>query len=323
MLDFASLTQARQGLNASETIRHQESQTCYEQGRQCVREGIRPPVNKAKLKEASQHFAKGMALNYKNAANYFGMGFLFLLIAEPKQALPVIKAGLEHAPDSVLGQVLFEQAQNTLLPKAAAPVERPLLPQIESASEDLDFDELYDQTEAALLLFMKLILSDEVLGLKPTPNGKQLRALQAKLTDFEAKTCAFEDRLKIIDQEIEVQDLQVHLGQIHKVLTRLKTLSTQFEAFLDIQAEIDKHRELTEQIMSETESTADPADIPVLEENLQTLLDHCDGIADRLDELETQRVDISPLNPPYTHYAEQLERFQDLLEETLDRLKTA
>jgi chorismate-pyruvate lyase len=68
--------------------------------------------------------------------------------------------------------------------------------------------------------------------------------------------------------------------------------------------------------------TDDPQDIEVLEENLQVLLDHCDSVADRLDELESKKINIHPLQTPYQHYAEQLERFQDVLEETIDRLKT-
>lgn len=322
MLDFASLNQARQGLQASEESRHRESQQLYEQGRQCVREGLLPPINKAKLQEAAQLFCKGIQLNYQNPANYFGAGFLFLLIDDPKQALPLIKTGLEIEPGSILGQELLEEAQNTLLPKAQASAPRVDLPEIAAASEDLDYDELYDQAEAALLLFLKQVLSDEVLGLKPTPNPQALKKLQSKLQVFEAKTQEFEARLNIIDAEIEVQDLQVHLGQIQKALGRLQTLSSQFESFIALQAEIDQHREMAEQVIAESERTSDPADIPILEENLQVLLDHCDGIADRLDEMEAMRVDISPLHPPYTHYAEQLERFQEVLEETLDRLKT-
>ena len=83
MFDFATLTQARQGLQKSDQLRHQQSAELYTQGRQLIREAFLPPVNKAKLKQATDCFAKGIQANYKNPANYFGMGFLFLLITQP------------------------------------------------------------------------------------------------------------------------------------------------------------------------------------------------------------------------------------------------
>jgi hypothetical protein len=99
-------------------------------------------------------------------------------------------------------------------------------------------------------------------------------------------------------------------------------LSQLFEQFIHIHQDIQKHTDLADEIIAESQNTDDPQDIEVLEENLQVLLDHCDSVADRLDELDAKKVNIHPLQTPYQHYAEQLERFQDVLEETIDRLKT-
>lgn len=327
MLDFASLTQARQGLQATESNRHQASQALYVQGRQLIREALNSPVDKAKLKQATDCFTKGIQANYKHAANYLGMGFLFLLIGQPRQALPYIKSGLDLEPASELGKELLEQAQNGLLPKtvpkSAPNLALASLPQLEQSPADIDYDDLYDSTEAAIMLFLKQIMTDEVLGLVPAPNPKQLHLLQAKLSLFQDKTQEFNQHLQILDQEMEVSDLRLHLSTIDKALQRIIALSQVFEQFLEIHQDIQKHSSLTDEIMAESQATEDPQDIEVLEENLQTLLDHCDSVADRLDELDAKQVNISPLQTPYQHYAEQLERFQDVLEETIERLKSA
>jgi hypothetical protein len=322
VLDFATLTQARQGLQKSDSLRHQQSAELYAQGRQLIREAIKQAVDKTKLKQATDCFAKGIQANYKNPSNYFGMGFLFLLIAQPRQALPYLKAGLDLEPGSKLGNELLQQAQKGVQPKTAQKPNIPQLSQLDKPSDEIDFDDLYDSTEAAIMLFLKQILTDEVLGFAPSPNPKQLALLQSKLKLFQEKTQEFSQRLQILDQEMEVTDLRQQLSAIDKALQRMLTMRQLFEQFIEIHQDIQKHTDLTDEIMAESQATDDPNDIEVLEENLQVLLDHCDSVADRLDELDAKKVNIHPLQAPYQHYAEQLERFQDVLEETIDRLKS-
>jgi hypothetical protein len=165
-------------------------------------------------------------------------------------------------------------------------------------------------------------MTDDVLGLTPAPNPKQLERLQARLKIFQDKTQEFNQQLQILDQEMEVSDLRLHLSTIDKALQRMINLTQLFEQFIQIHQDIQKHTDLTGEIITESQSTEDPEDIEVLEENLQVLLDHCDSVADRLDELDTKKINIHPLQLPYQHYAEQLDRFQDVLEETIERLKS-
>lgn len=322
MLDFATMNQVRQGLQKSDSQRHQQAVDLYAQGRQLIREAMHSPVDKAKLKQATDCFSKGIQSNYKNPANYLGMGFLFLLLTQPKQAIPYIKSALEIAPQSELGQELLRQAQDALLPKATQKPVLPHIPQIDKSPAEIDYDDLYDTTEAAIILFLKQIMTDEVLGFKPSTNSQQLKLLQSKLKLFQQKTLGFHKQLEILDEEIEVGDLRQHLGSIEKALQRIMSLSQLFEQFIEIHQDIQKHDELTSEIMAESQSTDDPNDIEVLEENLQVLLDHCDRVADRLDEIDSKRIDITSLQSPYEHYADQLERFQDVLEETIERLKS-
>lgn len=64
------------------------------------------------------------------------------------------------------------------------------------------------------MLFLKQIMTDDVLGLPPSPNPKQLHLLQSKLKLFQEKTQEFHQQLQILDQEIEVTDLRRQLSAI-------------------------------------------------------------------------------------------------------------
>ncbi|PKL80664.1 MAG: hypothetical protein CVV27_00040 [Candidatus Melainabacteria bacterium HGW-Melainabacteria-1] len=323
MLNFATLNQARQGLQASEQKHHQQSAELYLQGRALTREGLQDPIDKAKLTEASGCYARGIQLDYRNPTNYLGMAFLFLLLDQPAEALPFIKSALEIEPASELGQEMMQQAQEDLSKlvgkksSVAVPVTHAPLP----SEGPIDYDAIYDRTEASIMLFLKEILTDEVLGYQPIPDPKRLKHLRQKHEVFQTRTLALHEQLEILDREMESGELRQHLSKVEQALKRLGSLEQLFEQFIELHADILKHSDLTQDVMTESQSTEDPEDIPVLEENLNVLLDHCDSVADRLEALENQRHDIAPLQSPYQSYSEQLEQFQDILEETIERLK--
>jgi tetratricopeptide (TPR) repeat protein len=325
MLDFASLNQARQGLQHSDNQRHQQSTKLYEQGRGYIREALNGPVNKLKLKQAADCFSKGIQSNYKNPSNYLGLAFLLLLTGQNRQALPLIKTALELDPSSALGCEMLVQAQAAPATKGPS-AQSPHIPSVAQpaplAAGDIDYDALFESTEIAIQDFIRQISRDPVLGQIPAPDPRQLAFIQDKLSQFSVRTQAFHRQLQILDDEFDVNILRQQLNNLDKLLKRLSSLTQLVEQFIEIEQDIRKHTELTVSIIAESKVTQDPGDLEVLEENLQVLLDHCDNVANRLDTLEARQIDIASLHTPYSRYTERLEEFQDVLEETIERLKT-
>ena len=322
VFDFATLTQARQGLQKSDQLRHQQSAELYTQGRQLVREAMTKPMDKDKLKVATDCFAKGIQANYKNPANYLGMGFLFLLIGQSRQAIPYIRSGLDLEPGSELGKELLLQAQQDRFPKTDQKSDQLKLPQLLKPSAEIDFDEFYDSTQAAVKLFLRLIMMDEVLGYSPSPDLLQLDLISSKLNQFQEKAQEFNQQLQILDQEMEISDLRQQLIIIEKAIQRINSLKQLFEQFIEIDQDIKKHIDITHDVISQSQTTENENDLEALEENLQVLLDHCDSVADRLDDLEAKNIDINSLHSTYKDYVELLEHYQDVLEENSERLKS-
>ena len=316
MLDFATLNQAKQGLAKSDQQRHQQSAELYAQGRQLIRESLGDVIHKAKLKQATDCFSKGIQLNYKNPDNYLGMGFLFLLLSQPREALPYLKTALELKPDSELGLELLRQAQRVATPGSVAPLPStpPPIPSTGIPQNSRDYDDLYDATEAALMLALKTVMSDPILGCQPAPDTAQLQQIHSQLALYQGQVAHFNHQLQILDEEIEVSDLRRSLGMIDRALQRLVTQASLFGQFVTLAQDIQQHQEQALALTEAAHAQAEPAQIAALEMQAQVLLDHCDHVADQLDAIDAKGVDIGPLQPLYQAYVGQLEALQDALE---------
>lgn len=323
MLDFATLNQAKQGLAKSDQQRHQQSAELYTQGRQLIRESLGDVVNKAKLKQATDCFSKGIQYNYKNPDNYLGMGFLFLLLNQPREALPYLKTALALKPDSELGQELLRQAQRVATPGSASLTPSPSSPApvIANPEHARDYDDLYDATEAALRLALKTVMSDPILGLQPAPDATQLQHIHSQLALYQGQIAHFTHQLQILDEEIEVSDLRRTLGMIDRAVQRLVTKAALFEQFVTLAQDVQQHQEQALALTETAHTTTEPSLIAHLETQLQTLLDHCDHMADQLDAFDGKAIDIGTLQPIYQAYVSQLENLQDALEEIAERLQ--
>ena len=316
MLDFATLNQAKQGLAKSDQQRHQQSAELYAQGRQLIRESLGEMIHKAKLKQATDCFSKGIQLHYKNPDNYLGMGFLFLLLNQPREALPYLKTALELKPDSELGQELLRQAQRIATPNSSPPLPSapPPVPGTGIPQNSRDYDDLYDATEAALMLALKTVMSDPILGWQPAPEISQLQQIESQLALYQGQVAHFNQQLQILDEEIEVSDLRRNLGMIDRALQRLVTQASLFGQFVTLAQDIQQHQEQALALTEAAHAQAEPAQIAALEMQAQALLDHCDHVADQLDALDGKAIDIGPLQPLYQGYVNQLEALQDALE---------
>jgi len=316
MLDFATLNQAKQGLAKSDQQRHQQSAELYAQGRQLIRESLGEMIHKAKLKQATDCFSKGIQLHYKNPDNYLGMGFLFLLLNQPREALPYLKTALELKPDSELGQELLRQAQRIATPNSSPPLPSapPPVPGTGIPQYSRDYDDLYDATEAALMLALKTVMSDPILGWQPAPEISQLQQIESQLALYQGQVAHFNQQLQILDEEIEVSDLRRNLGMIDRALQRLVTQASLFGQFVTLAQDIQQHQEQALALTEAAHAQAEPAQIAALEMQAQALLDHCDHVADQLDALDGKAIDIGPLQPLYQGYVNQLEALQDALE---------
>lgn len=324
-MDLSTLLQAKKNTHTNDKKRLQQSQALYDKGRQLIREIVQTEaIDKVSLQQAIDYFTQGIHLYRQNPDNFAGLGYLFFITDKPIQAIEFLRSALELKADHVMAKELmkFVQINAGQIPQTieaeAPPViekefQKPVLPQ--------DYDNLYDSVEMQIVQCFKQMMSDEVRTYKPTISPTKFQVLRGKHKGYIQMLRQIHKQIDIIDEEIDTTDLRKQLQPVEKALKQMKLLIQVFQQFLDIRAEIRKYEKLVKQVTKESESTRDPEDMPVLEENLELLLDQCDAIADQLDALDEKGYRIDPLEPPYEGYIHDLELFQESLEDTKQRLQ--
>ena len=311
MLDFAALSQARQGLQKNQNQRHEQSKQLYQQGRDFIRDAFIPPINKTKFKQAVDCFSKGIQCNFKNADNYWGMGFLFLSLNQPLKSIPYLKSGLEIETQSRLGQALLQQAQSGLV---SVGQKNNIEKQTHSSDPYLiDFDQLYEETATSILGLLKQLLSTMPMDL--SLDSKNRGFLDAQYQAYQTQFETFTHELQILDAEIDVSDLALQMASVQRKLKQMKDFMALQSLFLNIHDQIENEVSVLNQQIELIGGILNPSALKGWDESLQAMLDQCDLIADRLDDLSARNVDISLLEQAYTKYVARLSYFQELLED--------
>lgn len=306
MIDFAAISQARQGLKARQDNRQSDSAALYEQGRALVAEA-QADFDKQLLKQAADCFARGIQSYYGNPSNYLGMAYLFLLLGQAAKASPYLKSALELDPSSELGQQLLLQAQRAQTPEAAR---RPQGAHSGHMPGAVDVDEIYDQIEAAVQTFIRQLRNRPFWQMPPVIDAESYRALRREYESIEAQKRSFFERISTLEREIETAGLAQALNQVHPALQVLSGLLRASEKFMEIQRESRAHASTVLALLTRLQKGGQ-----IAPEQVEALLDHCDGLADKLDALEAEGLEISVLKPEYRQFLRKLEALQDALEE--------
>jgi chromosome segregation ATPase len=164
-------------------------------------------------------------------------------------------------------------------------------------------------------------MGENLHGLKPSLNVRDLKTLEIKYQSFHVLYVDLKKQIELVDEEIETTDLRKQLVPVEKSIQQMANLIEIFQQFMTLYEDIKQHQALTLTVISQSKEIHEQEDLSILEENLEVLLDHSDEVADHLDEIEKKGFSIQPLEKPYNSYIEELESFQDVLDETRQRLQ--
>jgi hypothetical protein len=321
MFDLSALKQANQKIHTSDEKRHQKSLAYYILGRQYIKEAIDEQWNREKLTLAVDCFVAGIQHNYKNPSNYVGMAMMLMLIEQSKDAVAYLKMALEIAPNYKLAQALLAQYQSAIAPQRVS-TNRPQPPAaVQQLVNAIDYDQLYDEVNLKIIEVLKTIMGENLHGLKPSLNVRDLKTLEIKYQSFHVLYVDLKKQIELVDEEIETTDLRKQLVPVEKSIQQMANLIEIFQQFMTLYEDIKQHQALTLTVISQSKEIHEQEDLSILEENLEVLLDHSDEVADHLDEIEKKGFSIQPLEKPYNSYIEELESFQDVLDETRQRLQ--
>lgn len=303
-------------------------------------EGFRHPL---RLQEAAASLIEAIKFNRGETRPYLAMAYVFLLLEDHSMAQKYVHQALTVEPDS--DQVrLFQariaedyrrvaerrQSARTAQTAASAPAGAAFepsravssLPQKAQSDFDLlnfDFDARYDAAEARLRHLLREVMTAGALA--PVSEPRELSAIHQPAQKQKQGYETILQELKVIETEIDCSDLRRLLRPIESHLKRAEQVFAISQELLLLKTKIREETALVGQLCQEAAATQDPADVEVLEENLEAFLDNADGYGRTIERLEAREPLLGDMRQVLGQLNERIETYQEALEETHVRLK--
>lgn len=270
--------------------RHEESENYLARGLECMllaEEGGYQDTSL--LTEACDAFIEAIKFNRQHTEAYVGMAYLLWLLGDEKQALSYLEQGLRTNPSHPDVHVLIKQISGKTVQNTSHAAQN----QVNQRVRDM-VQELVERLQA-----------EKLAAIQPSVNEHVLERLQDKALEWEL---AYDEVLTAIDGLEAFHErvmLTCDLGPVQDCILAYHEALQRSEKLLMLDAKILEDTRLASQYLAEIER-GDPG---MFQAYLEVLLDNCDALADELEVLETEGLNIRTLD---SHYQQLVERVEDL-----------
>ncbi|MBT9547007.1 MAG: hypothetical protein IV090_16575 [Candidatus Sericytochromatia bacterium] len=295
--------------------RSEESDRHFQQGIQLLQMAVAQKFsNPNTLGDAADAIALALKFNTQNPELYAVMGYLLILVEDFYQALRFLRAALKLAPDDQQAQSLlhYAQAQMMQMPKPGSVVQPEANnPVLFSNTQDLDYDDLYDQVEKVIQTQVLQLMQDALPYDKPTKDRAFYLKLEQTVMSLENQYQQITDNIQIVDQEIETSDLKNQLKPMESRLKQYKTCLQACEAFQELDTQINVLEKEVLELNQQLKTELSQFQLSAIDSALEAIMDTCDTLADRLDGLEKQGYSIASLEEIYAQVVSHIEKLNE------------
>jgi len=308
--------------------RSQNASAACDLGFQCLANAFQPEnrvQSRQLLIQAYDAFQQALEQQRTNPEPYVGLSYLLTSMEQYDNALVYLEEANRLCPSYPNLQAMFRSITEAQQHKAklrrqqsgAAKVDRskpPVPPFKPSEPQPIDYDALYDQTLNLIVQRVHKIMGENRLPHHPTLNSKELELLSIQRKNWRKWHKEVQSNLDILDQEIDVSPLQLQLKPFELLLKRYSDFIVASQLLIELKLRIRDESVLVLAQIREGQGVVDPSDVAILQENLESILDQCDKMADQLDQIEALGFDNSMVLADY----EKLIRYVEALQEAID-----
>lgn len=287
------------------------------------------------LQQAASLLTEAIRRNRSDIRAYLGMAYIFLLLEDHALAQKYVHQALQLQPQNALVRAFQtrigedyqrvaqrrQQLRNTpaSVHSATGSASDAGQPSRIATGDSDDIDTLYDQTEAGIRQMLRELM---LAGIpQPVADTAGIHKLEQALATHRDNHSQIMHQLRQIEAELDTSDLMRLIKPIEAHHQRYSQVIAFSQVLKGLKDRLVTELEQVKEIIEEARSTQDPADIEVLEENLEALLDNADAFAQEIETLQKQNYPLAGLEDLYEQLQERLETYQDALEETHARLK--
>lgn len=284
-------------LNPNTRYRHEESQNYLSRGVECMLLAEEDQYqDKALLTEACDAFIEAIKYNRQQTEAYVGMAYLLWILGDNPRALQYLEQGLRTHPAHPDVHALIKQITGkTQAATAAAPQAQP---------------QAYQALQAEIQVLLQKLQGENTATLAASVNPHAVERLQERLltweSDYEAVLTAI-DALQAFHERVM---LTCELGPVQDRIMAYHQALRQSERLTRLDDKILENTRLTRQYLNALEA----GETAMFRSYADILIDNCDALADELDALEREGLNIRTLDSHYQQLIEMVEAFQQAME---------
>lgn len=299
MLSFLKdLGDQQKGLEKQTLQRHKAAEDLIQKAVQSLEKYIQSP-SRDTMRQAVELLIAASRQNRSNPLPYVLLGRLYWSLKLKDVALVYLKAAQEIAPQDervkALSELLSSQRQPDMHPETA---------QAGVSTAEQEGDALYETLENHLQAEITVVMQ-MALPLQPSCDPGLLQTLTGYQNHIEQALKSIHRQLDIVEREFETGPFKQQLKPLETRLFQVRVLKRECEEFVQLQTDIETcQAEVAKALKA----------VPVSAEPLEAILDQCDALADRLDHLSGQNIQIGELENLYEPLIAAVGHWQDLLD---------
>lgn len=273
-----------------------------------------------RLQEAAGLLIDALKNNRRDIRPCLGLAYIFLILEDHQMAQKYVRQALEIEPQNAQVRDFQTRIAEDYQRVAARRDNLRLAPSLVSGetAKTHDLDKLYDECEGLIRNLLRELMVQGVA--QPVADRRKLGVLEQNLQNYQQAFAHISQQLQVVDREIDCSDLLRLLKPIEAQLNKNKANLALSQHWIQLCQQLQDELTTVEQCLEEATQVSSKADLEILEENLDALLDNADGYAQAIEDYEAQGHHVEPLLGPYEELQKKIETYQDLLEELQESL---
>lgn len=256
------------------------------------------------LAQTMENFADLLQKEPTNPRAFVALGYIFIMgLQQYREAQPYLDYALNLDPHHPTALELKRVMSTFSEIQAYADL-------MISPAGEINYDQLYDETEQQLITqvqFFAEAQSDFVFSLEPEVIDQML----GHYNTIRNWITGIEQRISIIDQEIDTSDLSLKLKQLETLTKRFAHTVTFSQVLVRLNERLESW---IQRIQLEIQTLSQNKSHPLNPDTINSYLDQTDVLADQLDALEQNGVPIHLVLDKYNALAQIIEKLQDTID---------
>ena len=279
------------------------------------------------LSEAAEALIIAIQNNRTLPEPYLAMAYIFVLLENHQAATSYLKEVLRQYPENADALKLLAEIEakekaarkNLVAQGPARPA--PTLPKpLPESPEEIDYDDLYESLETLIIEEVRKI--SEYPNIPPTPKNKDLQEIKKYQQQVQSVLEKIQLQLQVLEAEIETHELLSKLKPL-EILQKRYDISLHISQELqELLVKITEEQQLVQEQLGSLVEVESAEDLTIMEENLDSLLDGSDQIANQIETFEQKGYACLEAEKSYSSLVKDIEKLQDAMDD-LSELKGA